>query len=318
MIWNPIWIKELKIRARTAKIPILLMFYNAVVALIALLMMLASVDVQGTGSYVDYSGITSLFAGLSVMQCCVGILVTLVMTANAISGEWERGTMDLILATPVSTFTFLSGKMMAAITASLVFVASSLPVLAISSVYGGINIKDIGYLFGLFLVLLIYTGSGGILCSSLTKRSSLAIVSSLLFEIVLYIGPFAVLEGIYTFFYNHAQGGSELFVSLNGWVFLLVFSPIILMMGYYDRIMGGSELADLFLYNYGISADTKLFLFLQNHFVTCCVLIQLLLSGTFFWIAVRKLEIYPKRKKVGKRRNIFRKWNGKAQKCVIK
>ena len=44
MRWNPIWIKELKIRARVVRIPILLMFYNAVVALIAMFMLITSVD----------------------------------------------------------------------------------------------------------------------------------------------------------------------------------------------------------------------------------------------------------------------------------
>ena len=85
MRWNPILIKELKIRSRVVRIPILLMFYNAIVALIAVFMFLASMDIFNGSNYIDYSGMTSLFAGLGIFQCGVVFMLTLVVSANSIS-----------------------------------------------------------------------------------------------------------------------------------------------------------------------------------------------------------------------------------------
>lgn len=313
MRWNPIWIKELKIRARVVRIPILLMFYNAVVALIAMFMLIASVDIMG-GGYVDYSGMTSLFVGLSVLQFCVGFLVTLVMTSNAISNERERGTLDLMLVTPVSPRTLIGGKMLSAMTTSSLFAVSSFPVLAISSVYGGIGFEDIFYMIMVFLLIILYAGSAGILCSSLMERSSTAIISSLILEIIVYAGPFVVLEIINTFFYSKTQGLSDPSFAVNGWVFILIVSPIILIIDFYDRVMGGNRLMDMFFYTYGIGEETGLSYFLQKHFIQCCIVVQLLLSLIFLLIAMKRLGITKKRTR--KRRFLqkadFKKDNDKS------
>lgn len=297
MRWNPIWIKELKVRARVVRIPILLMFYNAVVALIAMFMLIASIDIMGGGGYVDYSGMTSLFAGLSVLQYCVGFLVTVVMTSNAISNERERGTMDLILVTPVSPRTLINGKLMSAMTTSSLFAVSSLPVLAISSAYGGIGFEDILYMIMVFLLIILYAGSAGILCSCLMERSSLSIVSSLILEAVLFIGPFAVLEIINIFFYNRIQSLQEPSFAVNGWIFVLIVSPIMLIIDFCDRVIGGNRLMDMFFYTYGIGEETRLSYFLQKHFIQCCIVVQLFLSLIFLLIAMRKLGIRKKQKR---------------------
>ena len=297
MRWNPIWIKELKIRARVVRIPILLMFYNAVVALIAMFMLITSVDMSGGGGYVDYSGMTSLFAGLRVLQYSMGFLVTLVMTSNAISNEREKGTMDLMLVTPVSPRTLIGGKMLSAMTTSGLFAISSLPVLAISSVYGGISMEDIFYMVMAFLLIILYAGSTGIMCSGLMGRSSLSIVSSMLLSVILFAGPFAVLEIINTFFYGNMQGSLEPSFAVNGWVFVLLVSPIMLIVDFYDRVIGGSRLMDMFFYNYGIGEETALSYFLEKHFIQCCILVQLVLSLIFLLIAMKKLGIRKKRKR---------------------
>ncbi|MDO4554701.1 MAG: ABC transporter permease [Lachnospiraceae bacterium] len=288
MRWNPILVKELKTRARVVRIPILLMFYNAVVALIAVLMLLASADIFNEGKYVDYSVMTSLFVGLGILQCCIGFLVTLVLTAGSISTEREKGTLDLMLVTGASPYTVVGGKLFSAIMTSFLFAISSLPVLTIGTIFGGISIGDGVYLFFVFFLLSFYAGSIGILCSCFTKRSSLSVVSILIIEAGLMVGPFLLLEGVNTLFYSKAQGTLDALVSLGGWVFVHLINPGMLLMGFYDKVIGEDMISNLFFYSYGIDTDTALAYFLQKHFLQCCIGVQILISLILLWIAIKK------------------------------
>lgn len=292
---NPIWVKELKTRARVVRIPILLMFYNAVVALIAVFMLLTSVDIFNGGLYTDYSGMTTLFAGLGVLQCGVGFLVTLVLTSSSISGEKENGTLDLMLVTPASPRTVIGGKLLSAISTSALFAVSSLPVLAIGTVYGGVNLEDMIYLGIIFFLLSIYAGSVGILCSTLMERSNLSMVTSLILEVGLIVGPFLFLEAINKILYSKMQGVMDPVVSLGGWVFVLLINPLMPVIDFCDRLLGRNSMMNLFFINYGIGEETALSYFLQRYFSECCIIVQILLSFLFLWISMRKLRGRKKR-----------------------
>src|SRR4029453_15080250 len=50
------------------------------------------------------------------LAVAVGVLVTLVVSADGISGERERGTLESLLVTPVSRRSVIAGKLVAALT----------------------------------------------------------------------------------------------------------------------------------------------------------------------------------------------------------
>ena len=50
------------------------------------------------------------------LAVAVGVLVTLVVSADGISGERERGTLESLLVTPVSRRSIIAGKLIAALT----------------------------------------------------------------------------------------------------------------------------------------------------------------------------------------------------------
>lgn len=296
MRWNPILIKELKIRSRVVRIPILLMFYNAIVALIAVFMFLTSMDIFNGSNYIDYSGMTSLFAGLGIFQCGVVFMLTLVVSANSISGEREKGTLDLMLVTPTSPATVIRGKLYSTIASGGLLIFSSMPVMAISTIYGGVETEDVLYLVGTLLFTMLYASSTGILCSSFSFRSSVAVVTTLIVEAALVIGPFILLSGISRIMYSGVQESMDIVISLGGWVFLLVINPAMPVMGFYDKLLGSSMIMDYFYYLCGIEEDTAFAYFLQKHFMQCCVGTQIILSIVFLWISVKKLGAQKKRK----------------------
>ena len=106
---NPILIKEMKIRARIVRIPIFVMVYNVVLAFVGIFMLIFSTDMFGIYGYINYQSMNDLFAGVGIMQCMVTILVTLIVAAGGIAGEREKGTLDMLFMTPVSTLELVNG-----------------------------------------------------------------------------------------------------------------------------------------------------------------------------------------------------------------
>lgn len=58
------------------------------------------------------------------------------------------------------------------------------------------------------------------------ERSSLSILTSLVLEIGLVVGPFLFLGAINDILYSRIQGAMDPTISLGGWVFVLLVNPL--------------------------------------------------------------------------------------------
>jgi ABC-2 type transport system permease protein len=107
----------------------------------------------------------------------VGVLVTLVVSADAISGERERGTLESLLLAPVSRRAILAGKLGAAL--SLWAAAYLITVPYLLTLARGVAIGRQALLLGLIVGGLLAVGMAGLglVISSLagSNRASLAI-----------------------------------------------------------------------------------------------------------------------------------------------
>ena len=70
------------------------------------------------------------------------ILIMPAMTAGSISGERERQTLDLMLTTCMTPADIVLGKLEAALGTMFLMVVSSLPILAMVFVYGGVTASE--------------------------------------------------------------------------------------------------------------------------------------------------------------------------------
>jgi ABC-2 type transport system permease protein len=107
----------------------------------------------------------------------VGVLVTLVAAADAISGERERGTFEALLLTPVSRQSIVAGKLAAVLTLWLACWVVSLPYLWVLG--RGVAVVSESVLLGLALgtLLALALGCFGLLISALSNsnKSSISI-----------------------------------------------------------------------------------------------------------------------------------------------
>ena len=114
-------------------------------------------------------------------------------TAGAISLEREKQTLDMLVATPISSLAIVVGKLLSALVYVLLLIAASIPLTAVVFVFGGVGPEDVlrGYL--VLIVTALGLGSFGLLCSSLVQRTQAATAITIFGVLAMTIGSVFVL-----------------------------------------------------------------------------------------------------------------------------
>jgi ABC-type transport system involved in multi-copper enzyme maturation permease subunit len=108
--------------------------------------------------------------------------------SGSITGEKERKTYEMLLASPLRPGTILVGKLLSSLSYLVILILSSLPLMILCYLLGGLLLSEITRSY---LVLILAAGTFGLLsvaCSSYFRRTSSALVVS-----YLVILPLAVL-----------------------------------------------------------------------------------------------------------------------------
>lgn len=111
-------------------------------------------------------------------QFAIASLMAPSFAAGAISGEKERKTYEMLLASPIQPGAIVIGKLVAALTHLVVLMIASLPIIMLCLPLGGVAIQELlaAYL-GLLAAIFLF-GSISIACSSYFKRTSASLVVS--------------------------------------------------------------------------------------------------------------------------------------------
>lgn len=231
--WNPIVKKDLQVTARSMRISWGLFAYEAVLTMTFLL---ALTMIQRDSFYSSgnvYSRLIYLFPVLSVVQVCIVTLIVPVITASSISGEKERQTFDIMLTTCMSPFSIVLGKVMSAVIRILFFVAAGMPIMSLAFVVGGLSWSYLLYFVLSIVLLSLLSGSVGILCSAICRRSITAVVLSYAFYFVIFILTFLpmMIKGLIGQVYS--MGETMLF---------LLFNPIIFYEEFFMQLMTGESI----------------------------------------------------------------------------
>ena len=135
---NPILKKELVVSSRSIKMSMALMCVCGMLTLIVIAVLFSS----GSFRYsYDYSSLIMLFPVLGIAECALISFMVPIITASSISGERERQTLDILLTTPISTFSIAMGKLNSAMAVVLMYVVTSIPFISIAFVLGGNGLR---------------------------------------------------------------------------------------------------------------------------------------------------------------------------------
>src|SRR5918995_6706801 len=193
-----IGVKELRGRMRGRRAFAILTIYLFLLAAFAL-MAEKLIESQYTTGF----GGSSAFAGAAIGQ---GIFAALLMlmtlqvaflapssTAGAISLEREKQTLELLIATPISSVAIVVGKLLSALVYVFLLIAASIPLMAVVFVYGGVGPEDVlrGYI--VLTAAALGLGSFGLLCSSLVKRTTAATAITIFGVLAITVGTVFIL-----------------------------------------------------------------------------------------------------------------------------
>jgi ABC-2 type transport system permease protein len=120
------------------------------------------------------------------LAVAVGVLVTLVVSADGISGERERGTLESLLVTPVSRRWIIAGKLIAALTMWFATFLVTIPYVWVLA--RGVGILGEALALGFFVGTLVAVGLGsiGLLISGLCNSNKTSIAASLFLLLILF------------------------------------------------------------------------------------------------------------------------------------
>jgi ABC-2 type transport system permease protein len=116
----------------------------------------------------------------------VGVLATLVVSADGISGERERGTLETLLVTPVSRRSIIIGKLIAALTLWFATFLISIPYLWVLGRNVGILGPALALGFGVGTLLAVGLGSIGLLISAACNSNKTSVGASIFLLLILF------------------------------------------------------------------------------------------------------------------------------------
>lgn len=116
----------------------------------------------------------------------VGVLATLVVSADGISGERERGTLETLLVTPISRRSIIAGKLIAALSLWFGTFLVSIPYVWVLA--RGVGILGRALALGLCVGTLVALGLGaiGLLISAACNSNKTSIAASIFLLLILF------------------------------------------------------------------------------------------------------------------------------------
>ena len=193
---NPVLNKEFKLRFRSFKSFLGVLFYVLAIGAIVIGMIFIQ-SLSSMGGRVDPDASRSMFIFLSVIQLALVLFITPGLTAGVISSERERQTLNILLTTSQSSTGIIFGKLISSISYLLLLVVASLPLYSIVFLFGGISPTQLLMVLGFNVFTVIAYGSIGVLFSTLVRKTIAAMVTT--YGITLFlVGGTALLTLLFT------------------------------------------------------------------------------------------------------------------------
>lgn len=234
---NPVYKQETRASARSFRLPLVILVFNSVLAAVALLDMYSMIARVRLTAEIQYSSFLSLYVFVAVVEFVLLLLLIPALTAGSISGEREKGTLELLLTTRMSAADIVIGKLSASLSTVFLLIVSSFPMLALVFIYGGVTIPEVGFLLVSYAVTALLLGSVGICCSAWFSRTTFATVASYCVMGTLVLGTLGINQFVYLLMRAAAGTAPE---NTGAWLYLLLLNPASTFKQVIDAQMGGS------------------------------------------------------------------------------
>jgi len=188
LIENPVLQRELLVNLRMPRAFVLLFLYQALLAVVVVFAWPQETRLDLTENPEASRKLVDLFF---IGQYVLASLMAPSFAGGSVTGEKERKTYEMLLASPLRPSAIVLGKLLASLAHLAVLIFASLPIVMLCLPLGGVSIYEVLAAYLGLIVSVITFGMISIACSSYFGRSAAALVVSYL--LILPLAMCAVL-----------------------------------------------------------------------------------------------------------------------------
>ena len=191
-------VKELRGRMRGRRAFVILTLYLVLLAGFAWMLELimertTSSGFGGNAAFASAAVGQGIFAGLLMLETLLVAFLAPMATAGSISLEREKQTLEMLAATPITSFAIVLGKLLSALIYVWLLIAASIPLTAVVFVFGGVAPDDVIRAYLVLIVTALGFGAFGLFCSSLVKRTQAATAVTIFGVLAVSMGTLFVI-----------------------------------------------------------------------------------------------------------------------------
>ncbi|MCA9187374.1 MAG: ABC transporter permease subunit, partial [Planctomycetales bacterium] len=175
LVENPVLQRELLVNLRMFRSFVLLFFYQAMLAAVVYFAWPQQTRLEANAEAAK--GLVDMFF---LGQYILASLMAPSFAAGAVTGEKERKTYEMLLASPLKPAAIVLGKLLASLAHLAILIFASLPIVMLCLPLGGVSLYEVlaAYL-GLTLSVITF-GMISVACSSYFQRTAASLVASYL------------------------------------------------------------------------------------------------------------------------------------------
>ena len=292
MKMNPVYKREMRVSSRSVRLAVVLLLFNGSLALVALLNMYSTLAQVRLTAEVQYTSSLDLYLFVAVLEFALLLVIMPAITAGSISGERERQTLDLMLASRMEPWEIVIGKLAAAFSTMGLLIVSSFPILAMVFVYGGVTMRDVGVLLLSYVAAALFVGSLGLFSSALCRRTTTATVIAYGILGAVLFGSYGLNQFVHymsgmrvdSYLASIGQGAGQ--ASSGGFLYLLLANPASTFLMVSGRMTGWPEATVNVSSWFGSHGDS---LVIRN-WVGVSLALQIAAAALLIWASVKVVE----------------------------
>lgn len=273
---NPVLNKELKLRFRSGKTFVGILFYLLALTLLMVALMYVLRTSSPNGFFKPQES-RLMFMFLAFVQLGLVLFITPGLTGGVISSERERQTLSILLTTTQSSFTIILGKLLSSISYLVLLILASLPIYSFVFLYGGISPTQLTQVFFFSLFTMLVIGSIGVLFSTLIRKTIVSMVTTYSVALFIVAGTAVISLILFQIANIHASATPAKVPSVY---FSAMFNPGIVLADIFEPTVS-EQIKELTGIKFPIWAA---------HLITYCIVIALSLT-----ISVRNLRANMKK-----------------------
>ena len=284
---NPVLRNETKIAARSIRFTLMILAYVAVLS-IAVMIYYNVINSEAFYNGLNLKESTNFYVVMAVVQAALLFSIVPSLSSTAICSEREKQTLDILLSTKLTPLQIIIGKISSSSLRVIILIISMMPLYAVGSLMGGIKISYILQLILFFIINTIFMASIGVFISTCVKTSKVSTTLTYLLIVFIYLGVIAIAFGILAFSTYQYYNANNLTAPMPTISPIIYISPVIGFISLLANQVGIGMEFNSFFTEFGVS--------MYSEYIS--ILIQLVLSVIFIYLAKIKLNPLNKRSKI--------------------